>query len=125
METRPSPNKKEERQNRRAPGTSAGEKAGCDERLCSEKTDFSPATGDPIACRSAGSECNGFQGSAIAPLRLCVFAWVGGGVALRFSGGRVVLASLASWWFNPGRVGGSVSSVPLWFFVRRTAGIVE
>jgi len=36
----------EERQNRRARGTSAGEKTGGDERLRSELTGFSPATGD-------------------------------------------------------------------------------
>ena len=34
------------RRNRRAPGASAGGKAGCDERLRSEQTAFSPAGGD-------------------------------------------------------------------------------
>jgi len=37
-------------QNRRAPGTSAGEKTGGDGCLHPESSVFSPATGDPIAC---------------------------------------------------------------------------
>ena len=39
-------NNTEKRQNRRSNGTSAGEKADCDERSRSEQTSFSPATGD-------------------------------------------------------------------------------
>jgi hypothetical protein len=44
--TPPSLNKKEERQNRRALGTSAGEKTDIDESSLSEMAGFSPATGD-------------------------------------------------------------------------------
>jgi hypothetical protein len=40
------PTEEEERQNRRAKGTSAGEQRGGDERLGSEPASFSPATGD-------------------------------------------------------------------------------
>ena len=81
----PTKKKEEERQNRCAKGTSAGEKAGFDERSGSEKTDFSPATGDPIACRSAITERNPAPSSVIAPLRLCVFAGWLAGWALRSS----------------------------------------
>ena len=63
------------RQNRRAPGTSAGEKAGCDERSRSEQTGFSPTTGDhQIACRSTVKRRHRVSRSTTAPLRLCVFA---------------------------------------------------
>jgi hypothetical protein len=61
-----------ERQNRRAKGTSAGEKAGSDGRLHSEQTGFSPATGDSIACRSTIKKRNLFSRSAFASLR---FSW--------------------------------------------------
>jgi len=82
-----------ERQSRLAPSASAGEKAGWDECSHSEQTGFSPATGDSIACRSAFNQRLRISGSMLAPLRLCVFAWLEGWV-------------------------GSVSSVPLWFFDR-------
>jgi len=68
--------RRQERQNRRASGTSAGEKTGCDERSRSEQTDFSPATGKhQIACRSASNMRKHISGSASAPLcgGLCVF----------------------------------------------------
>ncbi len=65
----------EERQNRRANGTSAGEKTGSDERSRSELTGFSPVTGDLlIACRFAGNQRNHVSCSATASLRLCVSA---------------------------------------------------
>jgi hypothetical protein len=51
----PSPkHEREERQNRRASGTAAGENPANNEGWLSEMVGFSPATGDPIACRSAG-----------------------------------------------------------------------
>ena len=93
----PSHKWKRQRKNRRAPGTSAGEKAGCDERLRTEQTDFSPATGDSIACRSAGNQRGRPSIPAIAPLSLCAFARVVGWAALRYSSGRGILAPLASW----------------------------
>ena len=103
----PTPYVGEERQNRRASGTSAGEKAGCDERSRSEQTDFSPATGDPIACRSAIKKRNLFPNSAFAPLRLCVFAslrsFLGEWEALRLRGSAPLRFFLCV-------------SVPLWFF---------
>jgi hypothetical protein len=40
------PNRRRARRNRRAPGASVGGKHGCDERLRSEQTCFSPAVGD-------------------------------------------------------------------------------
>ena len=43
---------KGKRQNRRACGTAAGENPANDESSLSETAGFSPATGDPIACRS-------------------------------------------------------------------------
>ena len=51
----PSPNN-EKRQNRRAPSTSAGEKPDGDGCLDPEASGFSPATGDPIAYRSANKK---------------------------------------------------------------------
>ena len=66
--------RQDERQNRRAPSTVAGAKRGDDERSRSELARFSPAAGDPIACRSAVTRRKG------APARhqpLCVFR-VGG-----------------------------------------------
>jgi hypothetical protein len=48
---------KQERQNRRAKGTSAGEKRSDDESSLSEFASFSPAAGDhSIACRSAAKK---------------------------------------------------------------------
>ena len=76
-------NKTEERQNRCAKGTSAGENPDNDESSHSEMGGFSPVTGESIACRSAGMPRNHFTGSAMVSLRLCVSAWVGGRVALR------------------------------------------
>ena len=68
-------NKREERQNRRANGMSAGEKASCDERSRSEQAGFSPATGDRlIACRSAVNKRNHPSRSVTASLRLSAFA---------------------------------------------------
>ena len=50
----PLPNMSEGRRNRRAPGTSAGGKHGCDERSRSEQTGFPPVGGDrQIAASSA------------------------------------------------------------------------
>jgi hypothetical protein len=97
-------NQKEKRQNRRAPSTSAGEKAGCDERSRSEQTDFSPATGDSIACRSALNQRNGHSAQC-SPL--CVFAplrgWRGGWLCVFWVGGLGVLSVLA---VQNGRAGG-------------------
>jgi len=81
----------EERQNRRAPGTSVGEKTGGDECSRSEQAGFSPATGDLlVACRSAGKKRKHPTDSVTAPLRLCVFAplrsSLGGWAALRLCG---------------------------------------
>jgi len=96
----PSRDAREERQNRRASGTSAGEKAGCDERSRSEQTVFSPATGDhQIAYRSAVKRRHRVSCSAFAPLRLCVFAgWVVGWAlrSLRFLGWMGALRLCAS-----------------------------
>ena len=66
-----------ERQNCRAPGTAAGAKRGDDERSRSELVRFSPAAGDPIACRSAATTRKGAHSRhprlcAFAPSRLCV-----------------------------------------------------
>jgi len=71
----PSPNnEKEEKQNRRASGTSADEKPVNDECLPSEVAGFSSVTGDPIACRSPATKRKLATGSVIAPLRLCALA---------------------------------------------------
>jgi hypothetical protein len=102
-------NKGEERQNRRALGTSAGEKTGDDGCLYPESSGFSPAAGDSIACRSAAKKRDRVSCSATAPLRLCVFAgWRGGWAlrSLRFLGGWVALrlcgsAPLRSFWCSP------------------------
>jgi len=104
-------NNTEKRQNRRSNGTSAGEKADCDERSRSEQTSFSPATGDqPIACRSAANQRDRISGSASASLRLCVFAgWADGWAlrSLRFKNGQVralrlrVSAPLRFSWCSP------------------------
>ena len=67
------PIREEERQNRRAFGTSAGEKTesyGC---LYPEPMGFSSGTGDRlIACRSVSNNRNHLSGSATITLRLCV-----------------------------------------------------
>jgi len=112
---------REERQNRRAPGTSVGEKTGCDERSGSEQAGFSPATGDLlVVCRSAGKKRKRLSNSVTAPLRLCVFAplrsFSGGWVALRLCGS----APLRFFLCVP-----LCASVSLWFFVPRSVGIVE
>ena len=65
---------REERQNRRALGTSAGEKTGGDGCLHPESSGFSPVTDDPIACRSAGKKRKRPSNSVTASLRLCAFA---------------------------------------------------
>jgi hypothetical protein len=88
------PHKKEERQNRRATGTLAGEKTDSNGCLHPESSGFSPATGDQqIACRSAFNKRDRISSSVPASLRLCVFA------------GRVVGRALRSLRFKNGRVG--------------------
>jgi len=138
------PMREEVRQNRRAMGTSAGEKRGVDGRSHPEAALFSPATGDrPIACCSASNKRKHLAGSAAASLRLCVFAGRVGGRALRSSRfygvAGWIWVYLCDLWANLGgwaalrlcvsaplrsfgRAGGSVSSVSLWFFVRRIPG---
>ena len=99
-----SPHKKEKRQNRRANGTSAGEKTNSDECLHPERKVFSPATGDhrsPVVL----PPISGVTIQAQHP-PLCVSGWV--------VGLRVFVPSC----LRRGWVGGSVSSVPLWFFRR-------
>jgi hypothetical protein len=96
---------KEERQNRRATGTSAGEKWGVDGRSRPEASHFSPATGDPrspvvLPPRSGTA----FQAQHPP---LCVGGWVGG------------LCVFVSSCLRRGRVGGLCVSVPLWLFVCR------
>jgi hypothetical protein len=93
----------EERQNRRASGTSAGEKAGCDERSRLKQTAFSPATGDLlIACRSTVKRRHRLSRSATAPLRLCAFA------SLRYRvGGRIWVYLCDLWAVLGGRAGNS------------------
>jgi hypothetical protein len=71
-------NKREERQNRRASGTSAGEELDSDGCLDPEWSRFLPVTGDSIACRSAANKRDHPSPSAFAPLRLCGFGRVGG-----------------------------------------------
>jgi hypothetical protein len=87
----PSPtNRKEERQNRRASGTSAGEEAGGDGCRHPATPGFSPATGDPIACRSAVKKRKRPSVSVTASWRgrrgggLAFFARAGGRAAWRF-----------------------------------------
>jgi len=59
--------KRKEWQNRRASGTSAGEKTDSDVCLHPESSGFSPATGyQQIACRSASKKRNRSSASAIA-----------------------------------------------------------
>jgi hypothetical protein len=116
----PSPNNEEnKRQNRRASGTAAFEKPGDDGYSYPELPGFSQATGDPIACRSAGiprstSLAQQETLCASTPLR----GWVDGWAlrSLRFKNGRAggicvicVICGQIGW------VGGSVPSVPLWF----------
>jgi len=104
---------REERQNRRAPGTSAGEKRCDDKRSRSEIASFSPATGDrrsPVVLPRR-SEIT-FQAQH---LTLCVGGWV---VGLRVFVSswlrRASWADLCDLWAVL-----SVPSVPLWFFGRR------
>ena len=76
-----------ERQNRRAPGTAAGGKWDVDGRSRPEAAQFSPATGDPIACRSAVGLQHHLSSSASLPLRLCASA------SLRFKNNQRVTGS--------------------------------
>ena len=109
----PTPQRQEEMQNRCATGTSAGENSGNDESSLSEVAGFSAATGDSIACRSAGMP------RLLSPAQqepLCAFAslrgWVEGWLCV-FSGGWEGFASLASWRFSPDPGGRrSVRSTP-------------
>ena len=57
------------KQNRRAPGTSAGVKSDIEESSLWEVAGFSPAAGDPIACRSAVKKRNRLSNSASSSLR--------------------------------------------------------
>jgi hypothetical protein len=103
LSTTPSPKyERGERQNRRAFGTAAGENPVNDKCSLLEAAGFSPATGDSIACRSANTERNLVPSSAIAPLRLCVFAgWAGGWAlrSLRFT--NEWLGNSAFFWCSP------------------------
>jgi len=90
------------RQNRRAKGTSAGEKTGRNGCSHPERTGFLPVTGDhSIAGRSAVNKRDHISRSAFAPLRLCAFAslrsFLGERTALRFC----VSASLRFSWCSP------------------------
>ena len=119
-------NEREERQNRRASGTSAGEKAGCDDHSRSEQTVVSPATGDPrspvdLPPKSAITFqaqhpplcVGGRVGGLCAFVSLCLRrGWVG---ALRLC----VFAPLRFFLCVPLCV-----SVPLWFFDHRISRIV-
>ena len=93
-------NEREKRQNRRANGTSAGEKAGCNERSRSEQTDSSPATGDFLSPVVLPGRCGDtFQAqhhSLCASAALRCLLWAGGWICvylryLRFkrAGGRI------------------------------------
>jgi hypothetical protein len=122
----------EERQNRRASGTSAGEKPDHEENSLSEAAGFSPATGDhQIVCRSAANQRDRLSDPASASLRslrslrflgvggrICVICVICGETGL---GGLYVSAALRlrvflgvlPWCLGvlvvfPGRVGGSV-----------------
>jgi len=107
------PNRRKARRNRRAPGASAGGKPGCDERLRSEQTGFSPAVGDrQIAGCSAINPrhyCITSATTSLRPLRLCGFL---GRAALRLCVSVFLLCVSVSLWFSrclggsPGRVGG-------------------
>jgi len=75
-----STHKREERQNRRAPGTATGEKSDFDESLLSEVAGFSPATGDswsPVVLPPISATA--FQAQLPPLYRLCVLcgSWVG------------------------------------------------
>jgi hypothetical protein len=113
-------NEEEEKQNRRASGTSAGEKTASDECSHSERAGFLPVTGDPVACRSVMNERNRIPCSAIAPLGF----WAGGWICvtcvicgqIEWAGG--LRETFVSWCLRVCDVGGrmgSVFSVPLWF----------
>jgi hypothetical protein len=88
-------NNTKERQNRRAKGTSAGEKTGGDGCSHPELAGFSPATGD-------------HQSPVVLPPI--------SGTA--FQAQRPPLRVFVSLCLRRGWAGGSVSSVPLWFFRR-------
>jgi hypothetical protein len=114
--------KREERQNRRAPGTAAGGKSDIDESLLSEVAGFSPVTGDlPIVCRSAANQRDRLSDPASTSLRSLR--------SLRFYGvDGWIWFYLCNLWANPDewaalRLRGSAPlrfflcvSVPLWFF---------
>jgi len=119
-------NNTEERQNRRAPGTSAGEKRCDDKRSRSEFASFSPATGDPQS-PVVLPPINGtvFQAQhlplcvcrCVVGLRVFVSSWLRRG---RASGSAFICVICG---FSK-RVGGSVSSVSLWLFDHRIPRIV-
>jgi len=106
----PPPNyEKEEWQNRRAPGTSAGEKTGCEQRSRSEQTVFSPVTGDPRSPVVLPTR-NGITFQAQWP-PLCVGRYVVGLCVFVSSWlRRSNWADLCDLWAVL-----SVPSVPLWF----------
>jgi hypothetical protein len=82
--------RREERQNRSASGTAAGEKTDGDRCLHLEASVFSLATGDSIACRSATKKRKRVSRSASTSFRPCAFAGRVDGWAsrsLRFMGG--------------------------------------
>jgi hypothetical protein len=98
------------RQNRRASGTSVGERRGEDGCSRPEATLFSPATGDrTIAWCSAVNLRHHRRISATAALRLCVSA------PLRSFGRLGALRVVVSSWLRRRWAGGSVFSVSLWF----------
>ncbi len=126
----PLPNMSEGRRNRRAPGTSAGGKHGCDERSRSEQTGSSPVGGDQkIADVSAVNRrhcrikdaiwaiwviCGQFARAGGRPSCLCVFVFAMFSVFLSVSlclcgstGGRTtggITAPLPVWRPGPGCV---------------------
>jgi len=71
---------------KRAPSTTTTQKRGrTDERSRSEQSGFSPATGDPIACRSVAKKRGYLSSSATASSCLCVFVvatWAGGWICV-------------------------------------------
>jgi hypothetical protein len=125
---------REERQNRRAPGTSVGEKSACSERERSSQPVFSPATGDsrspvvlppisgtafqaqPPPLRVFVSSCLRL-GRAGGSASICVICGLNGWVgALRLCVSATLRFFLCV---------SQCASVPLWFFVPRSVGIVE
>jgi len=119
-------NNTEERRNRRANSTSAGEKRSDDKRSRSEFASFSPATGDPQS-PVVLPPINGtvFQAQhlplcvcrCVVGLRVFVSSWLRRG---RASGSAFICVICG---FSK-RVGGSVSSVSLWLFDHRIPRIV-